>query len=134
MTRAVYEDAHVSVTVDDTGLVRFVRTPEPYASLERLREVHEKIEDAMSTLPGGKLALLVDVREAKARNDDPFESEVMRALQAIVSRFTVHAVLVKSAVGRLQAQRLAKTRGHSGPSVFSDEAEAIAYLRQSLTE
>jgi hypothetical protein len=133
MKRPLYEDAHVSVTADDAGLVRYVRSQEPYTSLDRLREVHEKLKDAMSALPGGKLALLVDVREAKARNDDPFEAEVMRALQAIMGRFTVYAVLVKSAVGRLQAQRLAKGRGNSGPSVFSDEAEAIAYLRESLT-
>ena len=131
--RAVYEDPHVSVTVDDSGIVRYVRTQEPYASLDRLREVHEKLKDAFATLPSGKLALLVDVREAKARNDDSFESEVMRALQSIAGRFTVNVVLVKSAVGRLQAQRLAKGRGNSGPAVFTDEEEAVAYLRGSLT-
>jgi hypothetical protein len=133
MKRAVYEDAHVSITVDDAGLVRYVRTQQPYTSLEALRAVHDKVRAALDTLPSGKLALLVDVREAKARNDDPFETEIMRALQAITGRFTAYAVLVKSAVGRLQAQRLAKPRRTSGPSVFGDEEEALSYLRKSLT-
>ncbi len=45
----------------------------------------------------------------------------MRALQAITGRFTAYAVLVKSAVGRLQAQRLAKPRATSAPTVFGEE-------------
>jgi hypothetical protein len=128
MNRPLYSDPHVTVTVDDVGLVRYMRTTERYPSLEVVRELHEKMREAMSVLPLGKLALLVDVREAPARNDDPFETEIRRALQAIMPRFSAYAVLVKSAVGRLQAQRLAKS-GAGDLLVFTDEREAVDHLR-----
>jgi len=49
-------------------------------------------------------------------------------LETFVRRFSAHAFMVKSAVGRLQTQRLARTRGDTHPSVFDDERAALRYL------
>jgi hypothetical protein len=129
MNPPLYSDAHVTVTIDEAGLVRYVRSGEPYPSLDALRELHQKMRGALASLPPGRLVLLVDVRQAPARNDDPFEREIMQALQAIVPRFSAHAVLVKSAVGRLQAQRMAKSRSDDTLKVFANEPEALEHLR-----
>ncbi len=129
MNLALYSDPHVSITIDAAaGLVRYVRSHEPYPTLDVLRDLHRKIRDELSRLPPGELRLLIDVREAPARNDDPFEAEITRALRAIMPRFAARAVLVKSAVGLLQANRLARARGDGELAVFGDEAEALEYL------
>ncbi len=51
-----------------------------------------------------------------------------RALVAFLQRFGAYAFLVKSAVGRLQTQRLARMRGENRVPVFDDENEALRYL------
>ncbi len=129
MSRPLYSDAQVIITFDDaTGIVRYTRTREPYPSLEVVRTLHEKINATFSKLPPGKHSLLVDVRDAPARNDNPFEAEISKAIASAAPHFARRAALVKSAVGSLQVKRIAKARGDDGFPTFSDDAEAIAYL------
>ncbi|HEX4475459.1 MAG TPA: hypothetical protein VH142_10310 [Polyangiaceae bacterium] len=131
MLRALYTGPHLTATLDDpSNLVRYVRSAEPYPSLEAVRELHHELNRILATLPPGKLALLVDMRLAPARNDDPFELEVTEAVTAMLPRFTAHAFLVKSAVGRLQVLRLAKSRGDGAMTVFVDEHEALEWLQK----
>jgi hypothetical protein len=126
VARTVYGDPHVTITLDDAaGLVRYTRTARPYASLDELRNVNANLREAFATLPRGHLALLIDVRDAPPRNDPAFEHEILEALTTLAARFRARATLVKSAVGRLQAQRIAR----DGSSVFFDEAEALAHLK-----
>ncbi len=68
------------------------------------------------------------MREGPLRNDSAFEVTLSRARGAIVARFARSAVLVKSAVGRLQMERYAREDKRQAPLVFGEEAEAIAYL------
>jgi hypothetical protein len=131
MIRTLYSDVHLRVTIDDdAGIVTYTRSREPYESIETIREIHQKVRDLLSIHHVGRVALLVDVREAPARNDDPFEAEITQALEAIRPRFTAHAILIKSAVGRLQAQRMAKSHGDDRYTAFTDEAAALAHLRK----
>jgi hypothetical protein len=131
MIRTLYSDVHLRVTIDDdAGIVTYTRSREPYESIETIREIHQKVRDLLSIHHVGRVALLVDVREAPARNDDPFEAEITHALEAIRPRFTAHAILIKSAVGRLQALRMAKSRGDDGYTAFTDEAAALAHLHK----
>jgi hypothetical protein len=78
-----------------------------------------------------RLTLLLDVRDAPPRNDDEFEREIGRALEAFLPRFVAHATLVKSAAGLLQVRRIEKARGPSQRPVFEDEWAAIAYLKHA---
>ena len=128
MTQTLYDDAHVSVTLDDvSSVVRYKRSRQPYPSLEVMRAVHAKVRSAFESLPSGKLALLLDVRDAPPRNDEGFEAEVQNALRALAERFPRRATLVRTAVGRLQTQRIAR-EGDRSVETFSDEAQALAYL------
>jgi hypothetical protein len=56
-----------------------------------------------------------------------FEVRANGALDQIVKRFTKHATLVRTAVGKLQSVRLAGERG-AVPHVFENEGDALAYL------
>jgi hypothetical protein len=127
--RTLFSDAYVTVTIDDdAALVRYRRSREPYTSLETLRELNAKLQETFDALPSGTLSLLIDVREAPPRNDDAFESEIVGTLQAMAGRFIARATLVRTAVGRLQVQRIARARTGQAIETFSDEVDALAYL------
>lgn len=131
MQRVLFSDAHVIVTLDATSsLVRFKRTSQPYASLEVVRSVHAEVRRALRAEVKEPIKLLIDIRAAPARNDPAFEAEVVKTFQGLDVQFAAQVVLVQSAVGKLQAQRLARiTQLHGGGEVvFADEAEALAFL------
>lgn len=70
--------------------------------------------------------VLIDVRKAPGRSDDSFERsiEMLRGeLSAHVARVVL---LVSTAVGKLQAGRVAREAGRA-PSVTQDEAEAMRW-------
>jgi hypothetical protein len=123
--RVLFTDDHVALTLDEeAGLVRYVRTRQRFPSMDVLRLVHEAIVSALPSGSQARLKLLIDVRAAPPRNDEAFEAEIARAFSGFLPRFAAHAVLVKSAAGRLQVQRLRGGR----VGVFETEADALRYL------
>jgi hypothetical protein len=133
LSRVLFTDAHVTLALDEArGFVRYTRTSEPYASVGDMSASHGKMAGALPPFFPTGLKLLIDVRAAPPRNDEAFESVVTSLLETFVKRFSAHAFMVKSAVGRLQTQRLARSRGDAHPSVFDDEEEALRYLGVSV--
>jgi hypothetical protein len=126
MTTVLYADEWVAFTVDaKRGLVRYERTERPYGA-EDIERSYAGVAEAVSRVPPG-MKLLIDVRRAPPRNDAAFEARANGALDQLVKRFTRHATLVRTAVGKLQSVRLASERG-AVPHVFENEAEALTYL------
>ena len=129
MSRVLFTDAHVALVFEEArGLLRYTRSREPFASVGDMSVTHEKMAQSLPAFFPTGLKLLIDVREAPPRNDDAFEAAVTRLLEGFIKRFSAHAFVVKSAVGRLQTQRLARTRGDEHPLVFEDEEEALRHL------
>jgi hypothetical protein len=130
VSRILFADDHVTVAYDEAhGLVRYTRSGKPYASIDEMTASHDKLVAALPPFfPTSGLKLLVDVRPAPPRNDEAFEAQVTRLLVTFIQRFSAHAFLVKSAVGRLQTQRLARDRGETHPAVFDDETAALRHL------
>jgi len=128
MIRTLHADPYVNVTLDEAAsIVRYTRSAVAYPSIDALRGCNEKIRAAFAALPNGKLSLLIDVRSAPPRNDPAFETEILEALRLLAAQFPRRATLVQTAVGRLQTQRLARTRDDT-VQVFTNEAEALAHL------
>jgi hypothetical protein len=71
----------------------------------------------------------VDMRAGPMRNDPEFERAVGPINRDLFQGYGRVAILVRTAVGRLQVQRVAKANGNSDPHVFTDEDAALAYLR-----
>lgn len=71
--------------------------------------------------------LLVDSRLAPGRNDPGFEAAMTEFRRQALPGFAATAVLVQSATGRLQAQRITR-QDSTDQLVTSDEAVAVAYL------
>ena len=115
------------VSVDDRARVlRMTRTPAAYASLVAMKDAQAALRLSLAPFAGHRL--LLDLRGGPtARNDDAFEQASLDARKQLALLFPRTAVLVRSAVGKLQVQRLSRADG-THPQVFHDEAAAIAYL------
>jgi hypothetical protein len=129
VSRIVFEDRYVTLTIDDArGLVRYTRTREPFPTLDAMRTSNQAVAGASAWIGRPTHTLLIDVRDAPPRNDDAFEQEVGRSLEAFVPGYKAYAMLVKTAVGRLQVSRMTRAPGAKGAPVFTSEAEALAHL------
>ena len=127
MVSVLHEDAWVILTVDTTlGLVRYTRTDVAYSREPDIERSYGAVGEAILRIPPG-MKLLLDIRRAPPRNDTMFESRANGAMQQLVQRFTRHATLVRTAVGKLQSVRLASERG-AVAHVFDDEKAVLAYL------
>lgn len=128
----LWTSAEASLTVDrDEGVVRFVRTAHPLPILPELRVRMREMLDVMDGLPRAQLGLLLDTRLAIGRSDDDFEAAMTELRPRLLAGFRRIAVLVKTAVGRLQVQRLARAdRITDRMLVSGDEAEALEWLRE----
>jgi hypothetical protein len=125
----LFSDPYLEVTLDDTtGLVRYVRSSAAYPSLDVVRTSHEALLSALPARPRVSLKLLVDTRAAPARNDEAFEKVIQSTLASLLPRFASFAILVKSAVGKLQVSRLAKAQSGQARLVCTTEAEALEHL------
>jgi hypothetical protein len=128
LSRVLFSDAHVTVTLDEArGFARYTRSRAPYATLDELRTSHAAMVAALPVPVPAGIRLLVDLREAPPRNDEAFEAEMRPLLAQFMQGFAARAVLVKSAVGRLQVQRLARPY-EARPQVFDDEGKALQHL------
>lgn len=128
--RVLLDDPHMTVVIDDARrIVRSVRTAVPYQSIGELETLIQRIAELTRSFDPAKYVMLIDSREAPLRNDPAFE-QAQRGLASLTRRFKKTAVLMKTAVGMLQAERLKRQRpeGELGPQTFDDEDKAMRYL------
>jgi hypothetical protein len=105
-------------------LMWVMRSPQPAESREMLQTLRQA-QPIIDRL--GSQLMLLDLREGPGRNDASFEAAMLPAIGSLLSRFARSAMLVKTAVGRLQLQRLGRETAMP-MSVFHDEQEALRFL------
>lgn len=130
MTEAtLYHDEHWTIFHDrEQAFVRVVRSSVPFTDPTQVAATFHELERIVRehALVRGKL--LIDSRDAIGRNDPEFEGLANRFRTEVLGGFAASAVLVKSAVGRMQVERMSRERGGIAPTVFTDEAEAYRAL------
>jgi len=85
---------------------------------------------ALGSADASSFKLLIDLRASVGRNDPDFEGRLVERRRELFRRFAQTAVLVRSAVGRMQVQRHVDEDGLSGiVTVFTSEPEAFAWLQ-----
>lgn len=111
----------------EAGWVRVVRTAQRFDDEQQVRAERHRVGLVLDAIGRGG-SLLVDSRLAPPSTD--FELGVeFRALRREVERgFERVAVLVKTKLGVLQANRLKPEQASSLLRVFDDEQEAIAFV------
>lgn len=128
----IADNHYFSVTYfPDISVIRYTRTEHPYPSNEELERLHAQFSPALDRLGRHQLCLLVDMRSAPLNNTPGFEAAMARARVHLLSGFSRISVLVRTAVGALQARRYSR-EDSINVHVFQDEATAITFLR-SLT-
>jgi hypothetical protein len=109
-------------------LIWLKRTSAPFRAEEEIRGAFRELSTALSVLPRADLKLLIDLRGGPAaRNDRLFEVLLAPYRRSIPSGFRQSAVLLKSAVGKLQVKRYHREDG-DGPPIFVTQEEALAHL------
>ena len=132
--RELLRTKHSLVTLDEeTRVLRRARTAEQFASVAEVDAEYAELVRVMDRVDRSRYAQLVDVRSAPPRNDSQFEAAVERHHVALYRGFRASAVLVHSAVGKLQVKRMFEESGVPG-RVFNDEAQAMAYLAEAGTK
>jgi hypothetical protein len=104
------------------------RTSRRYADLSELRPSFAAVERQLYALDPAASAVLVDLRAIVGRNDASFESALAPLRRELLRKFARSALLVRTRIGHLQLQRYLAADGIEA-SVFSDEAEAMAWFR-----
>ncbi len=117
------------VFVPSRQLVWIIRTGTPFTDVQVASRDFQLATEAMPK-DLSKLRLLVDVRRVIGRNDPQFEDMFDQFRRQIFVGFARSAILVKSAIGRLQIQRLGREIGIA-TNVFHEPAEALAFLAGS---
>ena len=103
-------------------VVRRLPTPAPPG-----READVYMDAIQLDVPGDGWGLVVDVRAIPGRNDPEFERDVSQMRQYLGRRFDRVVVLVRSAVGQLQVDRMNRADGvHAMVTRDEDEAMALA--------
>ena len=97
-------------------------------------DLFERCRPAIQTLEGLRhLGLLLDLRVSVGRVEPEFEQKIARVRQELNKDHPRVAILVKTAVGRLQISRqLREDDAGSHQRVFSDEEPARSFARGTL--
>ncbi len=117
-------------TVERTAIPPMIRVTRSGAAFEREEDIvssSQAVLDAMARFDRAKYRLLVDLREGPLRTDKAFEARFERFRVDMLKGYARVAILVRSAVGKLQVQRHA--REDATPlQVFDDEKAALEFL------
>ncbi len=125
--REIFRDDLFVLTEEAGGrLIRARRTAEPLTTAG-LAEVADRFLRLYPMALRKRLVLLVDTREAPLLASNHMEQSMAAAVGRVLEGFARHALLVRTAVGRLQAQRIDRERGGTA-TIFDDEGEALSYL------
>lgn len=117
-------------TVDERpdGVIVLTRTPEPYASGPEIARAFDEVLPVLGPYRGATRPILCDLRQVRGRTDPEYERAAAREPEEIAKRFVRAAILVRSAVGELQARRTLKGIARR-MGVFTSEPEALAFLK-----
>ena len=124
----LFQSDYVVVSLEFGGrIVRYRRLAQPFPSLSCAAEVYASVIKAYDQIGRTGRGLLIDSRDAPGRNDPEFEALLADFRSKALPGFTGNAVLVRTAVGLLQAQRHSRSEGRIR-LITDDVHEAIGEL------
>jgi hypothetical protein len=131
LPRALVANEYCRVVYDPrTHIARFTRTSAPIQSLEEAARHFGEAIAALDALGRLRIGLIIDSREAPMKNDPQYETAMAEHRRLVARGIPRIAVIVKTAVGRLHAQRLGKEDQLRQVVVGTDD-EALEYLTRT---
>ena len=106
------------------------RTPHPGTDVAAFVDDFATLNAELSRIAEerGALRILVDLREARGRNDAEFEAAIAPHRQRLFQSGEAMAVLIKTQVGAMQIRRHFRMDGVDA-LVFEDEGDAQRWVR-----
>jgi hypothetical protein len=131
--RLAISNAYYEVLVHSRGrLVRITRSPVPFPSQAAVEAACLPIHQLLDELERPKVCLLIDSRNAPRRNDPEYEHWFMPHRTRMVAGLRRAAIVLASAVGKLQAERVLRSdKSPESVRAFTDEAAALSYLQDA---
>lgn len=127
-SREIYRDDYLHVLLEQEGsLVRVVRSARAFRDPATIEQTFSTVCAVLRALELKDCDLLADLRLAPGRNEPESEQALARSRNQIYPLFRKRAVLVQSAIGKLQLSRLIKEDNYER-LVSQDEAELLRYL------
>lgn len=122
----LFESEFMRAEVDrERSILWLRRSALPFPSIERARSENLAIAKKSESL--SLRFLILDSRQAPGRNDDDFESAMRPVFQSYINRFERAVMLVQTAIGKLQMQRLSRT-SPIPIGVCSSDEDALKFL------
>ncbi len=123
----------VAVVTREPGFVRLRRTARALrdANPHAAADFSEHFRFLVPLRERKNLGFLMDSREAPMIGDDDAFVALRPVMEDITQGFSRVAILVQTAIGKLQATRRSREGtfvGTNAPQVFADEEEAIAFV------
>jgi len=103
------------------------RTANTYASVADVKSSFNAVTQIVDMLARNTMSVLIDMRLAPSRNDPEFEAVAHEQPKYLSRDFKRSAVLIRTASGLLQMQRLVKKMGLPF-KVFNEEKQALDYV------
>jgi hypothetical protein len=127
------KNEYYEVVVDAARrLVCVYRSSVPFASAEAVEQACGPVQELLDAMGRSAMRLFIDSREAPSRNDPEYERWFEHHRKRMVSGLGRAAILLRSAVGKLHAERMLRRDGTSeSVRVFTDEEAAMAYLLEN---
>ncbi len=109
--------------------VTIIRMARRFASESDTKQACQPVIDAIAGIDRTTHTLLLDVRDAIAVSDSAYEGWYAPYRRAFIDGFVKAAIVVRTAIGKLQVARLTTTDGHTlDIPIFVDVRAAHAYL------
>lgn len=129
----LYQDEHIVVKRDDRDNLVWIRRTAVPSTPEWLDGFERRAALMVPRHERKKLGLLLDTREAPIVNDPAMEARHRVLSEGLMIGYKKCAIVVRTAVGRLQVGRFNRDRKGRGETIlaqiFDDEAAALAFLR-----
>lgn len=119
-------------SLPELRVVKIVRTAQPFPQLDDLAPMFAEAHAVSNQVDRSSWGLFLDLRQTSGRNDEGFEKKIAPQRSRLEQGYAKVAVLVRSMAGRLQVERHAREDGVN-LKVFTDEEEALAWLREPAT-
>lgn len=125
----LFADRFWQASLDTDAVLHLTRTAE-HAELTLMRKSLDALSAALrqASEQHSIRGILLDMREARPRNDAEFEDMTTHYRHELEGAFERIAMLVKTEVGKLQVSRLDRELGTKS-HVFDDLADAMAFLK-----
>lgn len=128
-SQRIHDDAYFEVEhFLDMRIVKVTRRPRPFESEDAVNEACEPVQTVLDKVGRRTHRLLFDSRDAIGKNDPAYERWFAAHRRRFVLGFERVAILVKTPIGKLHADRLVAEDRQTMLRVFLDEESAVRYL------